>query len=93
MSEIIYEYYGLTKEEMDEATKEIEIEDYSDLIGKKIARVRHLTFMEMDDVFGWEPPYVKREETVVIEFTDGTRTFVSADPEMNGPGHLIVSLF
>jgi hypothetical protein len=91
MSEIMYEHN--TVKDFAELTKEIEIEDYSELIGKKIARVRHLTYEEMDDVFGWSLPYVKREDTILIEFTDGTRTFVSADPEINGPGHLAVSLF
>lgn len=54
------------------------------LVGKTIAKVRYLTEEEVD-YLGWY------RKALVIEFTDGSYIFPSADDEGNNAGALFTS--
>ena len=56
------------------------------LIGKRVTNVRHLLPEEIANI-GW---YESPNETLIIEFADGTFAIPMRDPEGNGPGHLYV---
>lgn len=63
-----------------------EVEDKSEFVGKKIKDFRPMTMAELES-HDWG--FAHQEDTICIELEDGTKFFVSSDPEGNAPGFLI----
>lgn len=59
------------------------------LIGKTIVNVRHMLPDEIEYFYWFEPV----DETLVIEFSDGTFAIPMQDPEGNGPGFLHIGKY
>lgn len=62
--------------------------EYGSLVGRTIVAVRPLRAPELDDLF-WHERF--GETAMVLIFDDGSAVIPSADPECNGPGHLILA--
>lgn len=60
--------------------------EFQSLKGKTIHDVVSLTQADIQDAY-W---YCEPEDTLLIQFTDGTGVIVMADPEGNGPGCLAI---
>ena len=57
------------------------------LEGKRIKKARLMTEPEINDL-GWETPETSRP--TVIELDDGTLIIPASNPELNGPGHVLI---
>jgi len=71
---------------MTKTAETITLAHYGAIVGKTVRSVRCLSPAELM-AMGWEHTY---EPVVEILMSDGTVVIPSQDPEMNGPGFLVI---
>ena len=60
---------------------------YGDLVGKKIVSVRPLVQQELEELY-WEETWGNVPFCIILD--DGQVLIPSQDPELNGPGYILL---